>query len=89
MYNAIAQAAQDQGLKLRVAACFAQETSGVDHPLALVEVHMWRLAAQWGAEYQYALDSNVENPGSREDVITDQMILSAVQATVLSQQEVQ
>lgn len=38
-----------------------------------------------GAEYQFALDSNVENPGEREDVITDQMILSAVQATVLSQ----
>lgn len=53
--------------------------------VALADVHMWRLAAQWGAEYQFALDSNVENPGEREDVITDQMILSAVQATVLSQ----
>lgn len=57
----------------------------MDQPLALADVHMWRLAAQWGAEYQFALDSNVENPGEREDVITDQMILSAVQATVLSQ----
>lgn len=87
MYNAIAKAAQDRGLKLRIAACFAQETTGVEQPLALADVHMWRLAAQWGAEYQYALDSDVENPGEQENVITDQMILSAVQATVLSQQE--
>lgn len=48
MYNAIAKAAQDRGLKLRIAACFAQETTGVEQPLALADVHMWRLAAQWG-----------------------------------------
>jgi len=65
-----------------VAACFAQETDGQVSPLDLVEKYMWDLAANWGEQYQYALDTQVEDPGSRGDVITDLDILSAVQAVL-------
>lgn len=81
-YNAIAAAAVDADLKKRVAACFAQETEGVEQPTALAELHMWRIVASStiADSYSYAVATDVPNPGKDEAVVTDAAILSAVQA---------
>jgi hypothetical protein len=83
-YNTIADAAQDADLRRRVAACFAQETDGVEQPEALAAVHMWRIAADndIAAAYAYGVDTNVPNPGKDEAVVTDAQILAAVEAIV-------
>ena len=85
-YNHIANAAQDSDLRRRVAACFAQQTTGTEQPEALARVHMWRIAADddIAAAYAYAVDTEVPNPGRDEAVITDAVLLAAVQ-TVLGQ----
>ncbi len=83
-YNAIAAAAADPHLKARVAACFAQETSGPERPPALAELHMWRIVANGpiADAYSYAVAANVPNPGKDEAVVTDAAILAAVEAIV-------
>ena len=83
-YNHIADAAQDADLRRRVAACFAQETDGVEQPEALAAVHMWRIAADndIADAYAYAVATDVANPGRDEAVVTDAAILAAVSAIV-------
>ncbi len=83
-YNAIAAAAQDADLRQRVAACFAQETTGPEQPEALASVHMWRIVANGpiADAYSYAVAANVPNPGKDEAVVTDAAILAAVSAIV-------
>ena len=83
-YNAIAAAAVDADLKKRVAACFAQETTGVEQPPALAELHMWRIVATSpiADAYSYAVATDVPDPGSNEAVVTDAAILDAVEAIV-------
>lgn len=83
-YNSIAAAAQDADLKLRVAACFAQETDGPDQPEALAALHMWRIVANGpiADAYSYAVAADVPNPGKDEAVVTDANILDAVTAIV-------
>jgi hypothetical protein len=83
-YNAISQAAQDPDLRTRVAACFAQESSGPDQPEALAALHMWRIVADGtiADSYAYAVATNVPNPGRDEAVVTDAAILAAVDAIV-------
>ena len=83
-YNHIADAAQDSDLRRRVAACFAQQTTGTEQPEALASVHMWRIAADndIAAAYAYAVDTDVPSPGKDEAVVTDANILAAVTAIV-------
>lgn len=83
-YNAIAAAAQDADLKRRVAACFAQETTGPEQPEALASLHMWRIVANGpiADACSYAVAANVPNPGKDEAVVTDANILAAVTAIV-------
>ena len=83
-YNAIAAAAQDADLKRRVAACFAQETTGPEQPPALAELHIWRIVANGpiADAYSYAVATDVPNPGKDEAVVTDANILDAVAAIV-------
>ena len=80
-YNAIAAAAQDHDLRQRVAACFAQETTGPEQPPALAELHMWRIVANGpiADAYSYAVATDVPNPGKDEAVVTDANILAAVE----------
>lgn len=86
-YNHISQAAQDVNLRLRIAACISTQTGFVwpervtNHPLALADSLQWELCGSpgWGDAYEYAVNSNVDRPGASEAVITDEMILSAVQ----------
>ena len=83
-YNHIADAAQDSDLRRRVAACFAQQTTGTEQPEALAAVHMWRIAADndIADAYAYAVNTNVPDPGKDEAVVTDANILAAVTAIV-------
>ena len=85
-YSAVAAMAGSLSLRDRVAACAAQE--GKSNPVIWAQEHMWAIAASpsWDETWQYAVDTyNVnQNPdtGSRTDVISDAMILTAVQGTV-------
>ena len=81
-YLSIATIRQDSWLQARAAACAAVE--GEPSPDQWVFTHSWQLAAQpgWGAAWDSALVSHPEDdyqPGRDEAVITDYMILSAVQ----------
>lgn len=84
-YSAVASMAASISLRDRVAACAAQE--GKPDPVIWAQQHMWAIAASatWDDTWQYAVDTyNVnQNPdtGARTDVISDAMILAAVQAT--------
>ena len=83
-YNTIADAAQDADLRRRVAACFAQETDGVEQPEALAAIHMWRIVANStiADAYAYAVASDLPDPGKDESAVTDAAILAAVDAIV-------
>ena len=83
-FNHIADAAQDSDLRRRVAACFAQNTTGTEQPEALASVHMWRIAADAtiADAYAYGVDTGVPSPGRDEAVVTDAAILAAVSAIV-------
>ena len=79
-YKTIYASANDQSLIGRVTAALAQE--GHDNPgLVLGEV-IWPVcsAADIEAAYASAVAADNPDPGGDESVITDQMILSAVQA---------
>lgn len=84
-YNTQALLARDQDLLLRVAACVA--TQGISDPEQWAWKHQWEFSAQpgWDAAYAYAITANVQNLGKQDNVITDSMILAAVQTTVTAE----
>lgn len=82
-YNTIATIAEDLPLQRRVTACAAVE--GETEPETWAQEHRWQMASQPG--WDVAWESAAANParpntpiGADEAVITDSMILSAVQA---------
>ncbi len=89
-YKQIAIMAEDEDLLKRNAGCIATQSNyevpaGLyPSPPAIASHIRWECAGQpgWGAAYEYAINSNVERPGNDEAVITDGMILSAVQAVL-------
>lgn len=78
-YQSIAQMQKDPQLKERIAACCAQE--GEASPEQSANEIMWQCVshADWAAAYESAVINFNRNPGGDGRVITDQMILSAVQ----------
>jgi hypothetical protein len=79
-YWDIAQMSADLDLTSRVAACAAQEDR--PDPRNWASDNMLTLAAEpgWGEAWASAIASGNEFPGRDAGVITDPMILSAVQA---------
>lgn len=79
-YITVVQIANDKDFIDRLTACAATEL--IDNPISWARVNLWALAATVGfAEaYESALAAGYANPGRRHDVISDQMILSGVQA---------
>lgn len=79
-YNTIHACANDSALQNRVTACCAQE--GADNPTSVMTDIIWSIASRSDIEAAYAsaLAANDPNPGGNEAVITDGMILAAVQA---------
>lgn len=81
-FNTINVCAADAALQGRVTACAAGEIHG--SPVTIVADLIWLVAAASDIEaaYAFALAAGNPNPGGDEAVITDQMILSAVQAHI-------
>jgi len=79
-YNTINACANDEGFRNRVMACCAQE--GANPPDTTMYEVLWPVccASDVEAAYATALANHVPNPGADESVITDQTILSHVQA---------
>jgi hypothetical protein len=81
-YSAQAQLSVDEDFIARVTACAAVEIPVFYDAKSWTETYIWRIAAAPGfAEaYEYALNSSNPRPGNDPAVITDAMILGAVQA---------
>jgi hypothetical protein len=92
-FNTLDTASKDPGLQNRTIACVQSEAhrnpavadttfaaTVIANPAEGVQM-MWPVALNTEAEYASALAAGVPNPGSDESVITDNMILSAVQAS--------
>lgn len=79
-YSDIADMAQDGPLLRRILACAWQEITTED-PGAWAVSNVWRVVSQpgWADAWSSARASGIVNLGADESVITDQMILSAVQ----------
>lgn len=71
--------ASDKDIYSRVTACAA--TQGIESPEAWANQRRWELSAEpgWDPAYASAIAAGVTDPGAAESVITDQMILAAVQ----------
>jgi len=81
-YSTIWKCYQDQALVGRVTACCADE--GATDPQTTTYMVLWPVvvADDIEAAYEAALISENPNPGGDPAVITDQMILSTVQAAI-------
>lgn len=84
-YAAISDMVQSSSLRNRIVACVAGEN--ISNPEGWTASNIWNICATIGdTEWTYGVDNyNVnQNPdiGARNDVISDQAILSAVQAVV-------
>lgn len=79
-YNTISRCAYDNAFMSRVTACAAQE--GAAEPEQAAGALRWPVSTRTDIEAAYAsaLAASNPNPGGDESVISDQMILSAVQA---------
>jgi hypothetical protein len=79
-YSTIARCARDQEFLARVTAAAAQE--GAAQPELVIGELIWPVssASDVEAAYASALAAGNPHPGGDEAVITDGMILSAVQA---------
>jgi hypothetical protein len=85
-YWDIATMVADTDLTSRVAASAAQEHAPGD-PAGWAFDHRWDWAAQpgWDAAWASAVAAGNEHPGQDAGVITDGMILSAVQSILAEQ----
>lgn len=81
-YATINVCANDTAFQGRLTACCAQEDRQPDANTAMWAMR-WEIAAKSDIESAYAsaLAAGNPNPGGDEAVITDGMLLSAVQAT--------
>lgn len=79
-YSTLARLSSDNSLHTRITACAALE--GMENIEHFVWENRWKFAAQpgWDAAYASAIAGGKSlNPGDDGTVITDSMILSAVQ----------
>lgn len=81
-YTDVARMATDGHLRERIAACAAIEGVREPHPTKWADDNQWQLAGSpgWGDAYAYAVLTGNEAPGRDNAVVSDGMILSAVQA---------
>lgn len=86
-YNDVATLAVDPDFRVRVAASYATEPGVTMHPLSWTDSYQWTIASApgFGAAYASAIAGDVPNPGKDESVISDAMILGAVQALLAAQ----
>lgn len=79
-YSTIAAIAGDYGLAQRLTAAAAEEHKTRPYP-EWVAQYQWDLASTpgWAAAWESAVAGGVTDPGTNPGVITDGMILAAVQ----------
>lgn len=79
-YSTISACSKDEAFVSRITACAAQE--GAASPEGAAYQLLWPICTRSDIEAAYAsaLAASNPNPGGDESVITDGMILSAVQA---------
>jgi hypothetical protein len=84
-YNDVAAMAHDEALAWRITAAIAKEE--ILDPEGWLYARHWRIvsAPGWDAAWASAVAGGVPNPGADEGVITDGMILSAVQIVIQSE----
>jgi len=85
MYLTQSIIADDPYMRLRVSSCAAQQgcatEGGIDPDHWTLEWRrIWASAPGWDGAWESAQASNVQQPGSDPGVITDEQILSQVQA---------
>lgn len=80
-YRTIADMRDDAALRRRLVACAAQEGKPGPSPESWVSDHIWNIVAApgWESAWQYAVGQDNPDPGSDEAVISDPMILTAIQ----------
>jgi hypothetical protein len=83
-YSTQAKLARDQDVLERVTACAA--SLGIKNPTEWVWSIQWVWSAQagWDQAYSDALTAGKSQPGLDEDIITDEMILIAVNGVLAS-----
>lgn len=79
-YANIAAITQSASLFSRLTACAAEENKTTPYS-SWVSNHIWDIAATpgWAAAWGSALAAGVTDPGANEGVISDGMILAAIQ----------
>jgi hypothetical protein len=79
-YSDIAMLSMDNDFIQRTRACAT--TEGIDDPVEWSMTYQWQMAAApgFGDKYASALANGIERPGNDPAVISDNDILSAVQA---------
>lgn len=82
-YSSIVEMANSGSLRSRITACVAAE--GIDNPEAWTGSNIWKICQQIGdTDWAYAVSTATVNvnpdTGARDDVVSDQDILSAIQA---------
>jgi hypothetical protein len=81
-YQGIVNTASDPDLRLRFYACAVKENKALNGSAsAWLDARWWYLCAknEINESYQYAVENDHPNPGIDEGVVTDAMILAAVQ----------
>lgn len=83
-YSSISDLSEDSDLRKRITVCAALE--GVQGPWGFVDQYILDFATQpgWGDAYESAQAAAVDRPGRNSGVISDEQILSAVQAVIAS-----
>lgn len=90
-YGTIGKIATSQGFNKRVSASAAQELPDDQNVTNWVFTNVYRIAAApgfdaaWESAEASATDNTNPDIGARDDVITDGMILSAVQGLIAAQ----
>jgi hypothetical protein len=84
-YLTVAEMVKNQSLTEREYAALAKE--GIDPPEPWQYLYRWQLASQpgWDAAWDSAIAGGIEDPGADQGVITDGMILSAIQQIIAAQ----
>ena len=78
-YLSISAIAADHAMQTRVTACAAQQDAPDPEQWAIGNRYGWASSPGWGAAWDSALAGGVPDPGTDPSVISDGMILAAVQ----------
>lgn len=82
-YQTIYTMAANQSLRNRVAACAAQEGAANPESWAQQNSLLWAASPGWSEAWEYAEAVNPgDDHGANEGVITDDMVLAAIQPLV-------